>query len=73
MPLRLLLSRASTVVRIESELNENCRVLNHGAKRAQKPRQRVEQVLLVLGVRDKADAVGEVSGQREEEEQKREA
>lgn len=59
--------------RIQTELEENDQVLDDCAERTQKPGKRVEEILAVLGVCNKAGAVGEVASQRQQEEQESEA
>lgn len=51
----------SFIVGVNSELDEDDEILSNGAQRAKQPRERVQQVLLVLRVSYQADAVSEVS------------
>lgn len=59
--------------RVQPELHKDDHVLDDGAQRAEQPRQRGEDVLLLLRVGDQAGAVGEVARQRQEEEQQGQA
>jgi len=58
---------------VQMELDEDNSVFYNGSKRAQEPRQRPQEVVLVLRVRHQACAVGKVPGQGQEEEEQGEA
>lgn len=55
--------------RVQLELDEDEHVLGDGAQGPEKPGESLEEVRPALGVGDQTRAVGEVAGQREEEEE----
>lgn len=63
------LDRGIALVGIDAELIENDKILHNSAKRAKKPRNGLDNVPRLLRVAENAKAIGEVSCQRQHEEE----
>lgn len=59
---------ASPVVGVEPKLHKDGTVFDHSAQRSNEPRDRVDDVLFLLGVGHDADRVCQVSSKGEHEE-----
>lgn len=63
----------ATLRRVESKLDKNDKVFQHSTKRAKKPREGSDNIVLLLRVGNHACSIGQVAREREQEEQQSEA